>query len=149
MADHARGTNKTSFIFPFAVFGMVFGTWVVLRFIEACVLQWDESQIHCGQSILYYSSIACFVAVLAGFLAEVTRAIYFPVLVFPTQTSELPSALFASFVMAVVFHGLIRGEFYFPSFAGNISGWLGVSLLVCGMLLIIVNHCSRRKPDVH
>ena len=147
MADHLRETNATPFIFSFVVFSMVFETWVVLRFVEACVFQWDESQIHCGQSFLYYSSVACGIALLAGFVAWVTRSIYHPVLPFPTNTSELPSALLASFMIAVVFYGLIRSEFYFPDIAGPVFGWLGVSLLVCGIALIIVNYRTRRKDE--
>ena len=147
MAEQVREANVTPLIFPFAVFGMIFGTWGVLMFLEACVLQWDESQIHCGQSVLYYSSVACIIAVLAGFAAWATHGLNHHGFPLPTNISELPSALLSSFVIAVVLHGLIRVGYYFPSIADSLFGWLGVGLLVFSITLIIVNYWSREKSQ--
>lgn len=147
MAEQVRGTNVTPLIFLFVIFGMIFGTWVFLMFLEACVLQWDESQIHCGQGVLYYSSVSCIIAVLAGFAAWATHGLNLSGFPLPTNISELPLALCTSFVIAVVFHGFSRMEYYSLSIDLTLFGWLGLGLLVCGIMLIIVNYCSRRNKN--
>ena len=138
----------TSFVFPTAVTIWVFGIWVVLGVFETCVLKWTEPPFHCEQSPLFYSVFAGVVAVIAGFMALVAHVIYHPVLPFPTKTSELPSALLASSVIALVSYGLMRWEFYFPTTAEPFFDWLGVSLLACGIALIVVNYCSRGKREL-
>ena len=142
MTAHIRGINITSFLGPFAVVGMMFGTWAVLGFLESCIPQWADPARHCEHSAQFYLIFAGGVAVLAGVMAWVTRLIYHPIRLFPTKTSELLSALLASFVMGIVSYGLIRWEWYFPDIAGQLYGWLGVGLLALGILLIIVNYFS-------
>ena len=145
MIAQVRRINTISFWSPFAVVGMLFGTWAVLGFFESCSPQWSEPIIHCEHSVLFYTNFALGVTVLAGLLAWVTRIIYHPVLPFPTRISELPSALFCNFVIGVVSYGLLRLEFYFPIFARRFFDCLGMSLLICGMLLISLNYLSRKR----
>lgn len=135
----------TPFWGSFAAVGMLFGTWAVLGFFESCIPQWSDPTIHCEHSVRYYSIFAFGITVLAGLMAWVTHMIYYPVLPFPTKTSELPSALLCNFVIGVVSYGLIRWEFYFPTIAGEFFDWLGFGLLACGVLLISVNYFSRRR----
>ena len=145
MTAHHEKKDITSFLGPFAIVGMVFGAWVSLGFIEFCIPLWAETRIHCEQSGLFYLIVAGGIVMLAGVMAWLTRVIYRPVNLFPAKPSELPSALLASVVIGVVSYGLIRLENYFPNISGQLSGWLGVGLLILGMLLIIVNHFSRGR----
>ncbi len=147
MTAQVRKTHMIPFLGPFAGTGMIFGTWAVLSFFESCIPQWSAPIIHCEHSIQFYSIFACGVVVLAGLVAWVTSVIYYPMLPFPTTTSELPSALLFNFFIAVVSYAFIRWEMYLPNLAGSFFNWLGAGLLVCGMLLILVNHFSRKKSE--
>ncbi len=139
--------NITSFLGPFSVVGTVFGTWAILAFMESCLPPWADPHMDCDHHVLFFVFIAGGVVMLAGVMAWVTRVIYHPVTPFPTRTSELPSALLTGFVMAVGSYGLIRWEWYFPNIAGQFSGWLGVGLLVFGIVMILVNYLSRGRRE--
>ncbi len=147
MTTQIRRTHMIPFLGSFAEFGMIFGTWAALWFFESCIPQWSDPIIHCEHSVQFYSIFACGVVVLSGLVAWVTSVIYHPILPFSTTISELPSALLFNFFIGVISYGLIRWEMYFPNVAGSVFNWLGASLLVCGIFLIILNYFSRRKSE--
>ena len=145
MAPQVTRTHEIPFLGSFACHSMVFGTWATLAFIESCVPRWSDPIIHCRQSVRFYLVFACGVIVLAGFLAWLSSTIYYPIKPFPTTISELPSTLRFNFMMGVVSYGLIRWKLYAPNMARQFWEWLGISLLVVGILLILINHFSRQR----
>ncbi len=142
-----RDKNITSFLGPFSVVGMVFGTWIILAFIESCLPQWAHAKVYCEHHVVFYAVIAGGVVMLAGVMAWVTRVIYHPITPFPTRTSELPSGLLTGFVIGVGSYALFRWKWYFPNIAGPFSDWLGVGLLVFGIVMVILNYVSRGRRE--
>lgn len=142
-----RETHGASFLFPLTSLVMVFGSWIVLAFFETCIFQGKGLTFTCVEGILNFSTIAGIAAVLAALTAFVAQVIYHPIQPFPTKASELSVALLISFLLGVVSYGASRWGWYFPDLGIQFFGWIGVSLLVCGIALIVVNYCSRGKSQ--
>ncbi|MGB0911420.1 MAG: hypothetical protein ACPGYT_13740 [Nitrospirales bacterium] len=147
MAAQARRTNSIPFLGPFAAVGMIFGTWAALGFFESCISLWPAPTFYCKHSVLFYSLYASGTTVLAGLLGWVTCVLYHSVSPLPTKTSELPSALRFNFLMGVVSYGLIRWNLHAPDIDKPFFFWIGVTLLACGILLILINHFSRERDQ--
>ncbi len=135
----------TPFLFPSAVAFAVFGGWIILMSFESCVLQRLDPKFDCWSSLQFAAIFSCMGAVLTGLMALLARVLLHPFLPFKSLRPEGSSALLASVLLILASFSILRWDINVGHMGIQLFGWLGISLFMSSVSLMLVKYLFRRR----
>jgi len=131
-------------VFPVATGLLVLATWLAVAAAEQCALPNTDPKFDCWSSVQIVAAFASIAAGLTAIAAGLARALLHRFLAFRSVASECLSAVLTSFVLVLLFSGIIYWEIGFGGIAGNFFAWLISSFTVSGASLVIVKRVFKQ-----
>ena len=131
-------------VFPVATGLSVLVCWIAVAAVEQCLLPNTDPKFDCWSSVQIVAAFGSIAAGLTTIAAGLARVSLHRFLVFRSIVPECVAAVLTSFVLVLVFAGIIYWEVRFGGLAGNFIGWIVFSFVASGASLIIVNRYFER-----